>query len=135
MYWKEFPMNSIKSKQKVSKHNDLGKEGEELAEAFLLEKGYLIRSRNYRYLKAEVDIIAIKGDILAIVEVKFRTTAFIENIADTITRRKISLLVMAADHYVTQRNLDVEVRFDIITILLTQKSTTIEHLENAFYHF
>lgn len=119
----------------MSNHNDLGRQGEELAFAHLLEKGYTIRSRNFRYLKAEVDIIAQKGDIIAFVEVKCRTTAFIENIADTITRRKIGLLVMAADHYVTQRNLDAEVRFDIITILKTPNTTTIEHLENAFYHF
>ncbi len=116
-------------------HNDLGKEGEELAAAFLIERGYTICEQNFRYLKAEVDIIARKGDILAIVEVKCRSSTFIENIADTITKKKIKLLVLAADQYVIRRALEVEVRFDIITILRTREGTTIEHLENAFYHF
>ncbi len=116
-------------------HNDLGKEGEELAVAFLLGKGYTICAQNFRYLKAEVDIIARKGNILAIVEVKCRTSTFLENIADTITKKKIKLLVLAADQYVTRRDLDVEVRFDIITLLRNREETTIEHLESAFYHF
>lgn len=42
---------------------------------------------------------------------------------------------MAADHYVVENDLDVEVRFDIITILKKNGKFSIEHLENAFYHF
>lgn len=42
---------------------------------------------------------------------------------------------MAADYYVTENNIDVEVRFDVITILKNKKIFKIEHLESAFYHF
>lgn len=119
----------------MGKHNEFGKEGEQIAVDFLLKKGYSIVYRNYRYLKAEVDILAQKKNILAVVEVRSRSSDFIENIADTITPKKIKLLVMAADHYVTEANLDVEVRFDIITILKNKRRFELEHLENAFYHF
>ncbi len=119
----------------MGKHNEFGKEGEQIAVDFLLKKGYTIVYRNYRYLKAEVDILAQKENILAVVEVRSRSSDFIENIADTITPKKIKLLVAAADHYVTEANLDVEVRFDIITILKNKKRFELEHLENAFYHF
>ncbi|MGC1515920.1 MAG: YraN family protein [Maribacter sp.] len=119
----------------MGKHNEFGKEGEAFAEAYLLEKGYRIRYKNYRYLQAEIDIIAQMGNILAIVEVRSRSSDFIENIADTVTPKKIKLLVMAADHYVTDTNLDVEVRFDIITILKNNRKFELEHLESAFYHF
>ena len=119
----------------MGKHNEFGKEGEKLAVNFLTQKGYAIKQRNYRYLKSEIDIIAQKGDILAIVEVRARSNDQIISIADTITPKKIKLLVMGADHYVTSKELDLEVRFDIITILKNNKIFKIEHLESAFYHF
>lgn len=119
----------------MGKHNEFGREGEELAATFLRKKGYTIVYKNYRYLKAEIDIIAQKDDILAIVEVRSRSSDFFENIAETVSTKKIKLLVMAADHYVAETDLDIEVRFDIITILKTKSALTIEHLEGAFYHF
>ena len=119
----------------MGRHNEFGKEGEQTAVDYLIKKGYTIKYRNYRYLKTEIDIIAQKDDVLAIIEVRSRSTSFIENIAETITKKKISLLVLGADHYVTENNLDVEVRFDVITILKNPKVLEIEHLENAFYHF
>lgn len=119
----------------MGEHNDLGKKGEQLAVDFLLKNNYKIRNKNYRYLKAEVDIIAQKGTILVIVEVKTRSSTFMENIADTVTSKKIKLLVLAANQYVIDYDLDVEVRFDIITIHKKNDSFSIEHLENAFYHF
>lgn len=119
----------------MGKHNEFGKEGEQIAVDYLKKNGYVVKYKNYRYLKAEIDIIAKKGDVLAIVEVRSRSSNFIENIAETVTPKKIKLLVMAADHYVTDNNLDVEVRFDIITILKNKSQFELEHLESAFYHF
>ncbi|MGB3152404.1 MAG: YraN family protein [Maribacter sp.] len=119
----------------MGKHNEFGKEGEQIAVDFLLKKGYTIRYKNYRYLKSEIDIIAQKDTILAIVEVRSRSSDFMVNIAETVTPKKIKLLVMAADHYVTEADLDLEVRFDIITILKNKNRFELEHLENAFYHF
>ena len=119
----------------MGKHNEFGKEGEQLAVDFLIKKGYSIRYKNYRYLKAEIDIIAQKGEVLVIVEVRSRSSDFIENIAETVNQKKINLLVMAADHYVVDNDLDVEVRFDIITILKNKSRFELEHIKSAFYHF
>ncbi len=119
----------------MGKHNEFGKEGEQIAVDYLIKKGYQIKCRNYRYLKSEIDIIAQKEKILAIVEVRARSNDRIISIADTITPKKIKLLVAGADHYITEANLDVEARFDIITILRNNKIFKIEHLEGAFYHF
>ncbi|HLT50480.1 MAG TPA: YraN family protein [Arenibacter sp.] len=116
-------------------HNEFGKQGEELAVDYLAKAGYRIVSRNYRYIKAEIDIIAQKRDVLAIVEVKSRSSDHWQNIAEIITEKKIKLLVRAANHYVISRNLDIEVRFDIITVLKETEGYRIDHIENAFYHF
>jgi putative endonuclease len=49
--------------------------------------------------------------------------------------KKIQLLVKAVNEYVLSKDLDIEVRFDIIAVHKEGKSFAIEHLENAFYHF
>ena len=119
----------------MAKHNELGKTGEQLAVDFLLKNNYEIVERNYRFDKAEVDIIAKKDSILAIVEVKTRSTADFGNPQDFVKPKQIQRLVKAVDEYVTVNDLDVEVRFDIIAIVKAGYGYNIEHLENAFYHF
>ena len=119
----------------MAAHNELGKHGEQVAVKYLIEKGFVIREKNWRFQKAEVDIIAQKGEILAIVEVKTRSNSFFGEPQDFVKREKINLLTKAIDHYVTELDLDVEVRFDIIGIVMTDLKTSIVHLEDAFYHF
>jgi putative endonuclease len=119
----------------MASHNELGKKGEQLAVEFLLDKGYEIIERNYRFDKAEVDIIALQKETLAIVEVKTRSTSDFGNPQDFVNTKKIKLLVKAVDEYVVLNDLDVEVRFDIIALVKKDKGFIIEHLENAFYHF
>jgi putative endonuclease len=116
-------------------HNEFGKQGEDLATAYLVKKGYLIISRNYRYLKAEIDIIAQKDNTIAIIEVKSRSSAYFENIAETVSKKKIGLLLSATDKFINTNELDRDVRFDIITILKKNNKFIIEHFEDAFYHF
>ncbi len=115
--------------------HQLGKLGEQLAVKYLKEAGYTIKARNFRFLKAEIDIIAQKDGVLAIVEVKTRNSGFYEDLSSSVSVKKRSLLVMAANHYVLERQLDLEVCFDIITVVISPEEHRIEHLVNAFYHF
>ncbi|NGY36560.1 YraN family protein [Flavobacterium sp. XN-5] len=119
----------------MAEHNDLGKFGEEMAVEFLQKNGYLILDTNWTFQKAEIDIIARKENTLAIVEVKTRSSLEFGLPQDFVKPKKIQLLVKAVNEYVNQKNLDVEVRFDIIAIHKDDKSFVIEHLIDAFYHF
>ncbi len=119
----------------MADHNELGKKGEQLAIDFLIKNDYKILEKNYRYIKAEVDIIAKKENILAVIEVKTRSTDYFGNPQDFVNPKKIKLLLSAIDHYVVQKDLDVEVRFDIIAVIHQNNNTKIEHLEDAFLHF
>ena len=119
----------------MAQHNELGKKGEKIAIAFMEKKGYIIRDVNWYYQKAEVDIIAQKGNTLAVVEVKTRSSIDFGDPQDFVNTKKIKLLVTAIDEYVNSKNLDVEVRFDIIAVVKEGKQFTIEHLKDAFYHF
>ena len=116
-------------------NNELGKRGEEVAAAHLEQLGYTILRRNYRYLKAEIDIIASKDGILAIVEVKSRSSEDFEPIAGTVGKKKIGLLVQAADQYVRTSNFRMEVRFDIVTVYFKPRQVEVTHLKDAFYYF
>lgn len=119
----------------MAQHNELGKKGEQLAIDYLLKKGYTIRDKNWRYQKAEVDIIAEKEGVLAVVEVKTRSSDYFGNPQDFVNPKKIKLLVTAINEYVISKDLDVEVRFDIIGIIRKGNDFKIEHLEDAFLHF
>ena len=119
----------------MAKHNELGIKGELLAADFLQKNGYEILETNWVFQKAEIDIIAQKDTILAIVEVKTRTSADFGMPQDFVKGKKIQNLVKAVDQYMIENDLDLEVRFDIIGIVLNNHETTIEHLEDAFYYF
>lgn len=119
----------------MAEHNDLGNHGETLAVEFLQKKGYTILATNWTFQKAEVDIIAQKDAILAVVEVKTRSSIDFGLPQDFVKPKKIQLLVKAINEYVITNDLEVTVRFDIIAIHKEGQQFKIEHLEDAFYHF
>ena len=119
----------------MAEHNELGNWGEDTAVDLLVKKGYEVIERNWRFQKAEVDIIAQIENTLVAVEVKTRSTDYFGNPQDFIKPKKIKLLVKAVDEYVNRNDLDVDVRFDVIAITKTDKEIKIEHLEDAFFHF
>ncbi|RKF04927.1 putative endonuclease [Tenacibaculum lutimaris] len=119
----------------MAQHNELGKKGEQLAVDYLLKNGYEIVEKNYRFQKAEVDIIAKKSDLLIAVEVKTRSSIDFGNPEDFVNPKKIKLLVSAIDNYVNERDLDVEVQFDIIAVLKEKGVFKIAHIKDAFLYF
>lgn len=119
----------------MAEHNELGKKGEELAVEYLRENGYKILDRNWTFQKAEIDIIAEKENILAIIEVKTRSSTDFGLPQDFVKPKKIQLLVKAVNAYINDREIDFEVRFDIIAVQRNGESFAVEHLTDAFYHF
>ena len=119
----------------MAEHNELGKQGEELAVDFLHKNGYEILQTNWTFQKAEIDIIAKKENTLAIIEVKTRSSTDFGLPQDFVKPKKIQLLVKAVNEYVQREDLDITVRFDIIAIHKNGNEFIIEHLEDAFLHF
>ena len=116
----------------MAEHNDLGKIGEELAVNYLIEKGYEILERNWRNKHKEIDIIAKDGGTLVIVEVKTRQSDGFGEPDMAVTRQKQMRLVYAANAYVFRNRLDLDIRFDIISIVFNQGNPKIDHIEDAF---
>lgn len=120
----------------MADHNDFGKLAEELAENFLVEKNYKILAKNYRYLKAEIDIIAQFENQIVVVEVKARATDAFMLPQEAINKKKIRLIVSAANEFLETNNIELETRFDVISVLPSEKGKLeITHIENAFYAF
>jgi putative endonuclease len=119
----------------MAKHNELGKFGEELAVEFLQKNGYDILETNWTFQKAEVDIIAQKDSVLAIIEVKTRSSIEFGLPQDFVKPTKIKLLVKAINEYIISNDLEVESRFDIIAISKEENDFIIEHIEDAFFYF
>ncbi len=115
-------------------HLILGKRGEEEAINFLIKKEYIIKETNWRNKKSksEIDIIALKDNNLIIVEVKTRERNKVQNPEEAVNIKKTKLLIELANIYIEENNVELEVRFDIISVLINDKKTEIKHIKNAF---
>ena len=116
----------------MAEHIDFGKQGEEIAVNYLIEKGYEILERNWRNRHKEIDIIAKDGKELVIVEVKTRKSNNYGEPDLAVNKQKQRLLISAANAYIFRNNLDINTRFDIISIVFNNEKPVIDHIEDAF---
>lgn len=100
----------------MAEHLELGKKGEELAEAFLVKSGYTILHRNWRYSFYELDIIAMKNGMLHIVEVKMRTSNEYGFPEESVTKKKIRSVLKAVDQYLVLHPQHVDFRLNVLSI-------------------
>ncbi|MDR1583567.1 MAG: YraN family protein [Prevotellaceae bacterium] len=112
---------------------ELGKRGEKQAVNFLQEKGYSILDVNWRYQHKEIDIVAEYEGDLHIVEVKTRTSAIWQTIDEIVGIAKQKNIIVAAEAYVQQNDINKNVVFDIIYIVQTGTKEHIELIEDAFH--
>ena len=101
----------------MAAHNELGRWGEDLAAAFLEEKGYAIVERDWKSGHHDLDIVAMDGSTLVIVEVKTRRNRLYGNPEEAIDYRKRRSLLSAINHYTKSHRIYSNVRFDIISIV------------------
>jgi putative endonuclease len=117
----------------MTENKKKGDEGEEIASSYLQKKGYKILFRNWRYLHKEIDIVAATKNELIIVEVKARASGSLISPLDAVNLKKQRLIIDAANAFIEKHNVNLDVRFDIVTIVYKFATYEIEHIENAFY--
>jgi len=117
----------------MADHNELGKKGEDLAVEYLGKKGYKILEKNWRQGRNEIDVIAADGKYLVIAEVKTRKSGLFGDPETAVTKEKQKALIRAANAYIRYKNMQMEVRFDIISIIIAKEKEQIHHIEDAFY--
>ena len=120
----------------MAEHNDFGKLAEDMAAEFLVRKNYRILARNFRYQKAEIDIVAEFNGIIVVTEVKARSYNTLIEPQEAVTKKKIKSIVICSDFFMNERKIDKEVRFDIITVLPDEQGVLqLNHIEDAFQSF
>ncbi len=111
----------------------LGAKGEQLAAEFLLKNGYEILERNFRYDRAEIDLIAKKENTIVFCEVKTRKSNVFGVGEDAVDPKKRNQIRKAAEGFISGRGLeDHEFRFDVIVVDVAEHSTRIRIIEDAF---
>lgn len=117
---------------KMAEHNALGKRGELEALQYLKEKGFLLRHKNWRFAKAEIDLIVENEDYVVLVEVKTRSSDSHGRPESFISKAKQRHLIKAANAYAEKEGVQKDMRFDIIAITLHPQYNLV-HIPEAFY--
>lgn len=123
---KDREMNKLNTKE-------FGAKGEELAVQFLKNKNYIIKERNWQFGHLEIDIIAEYQDTIIFIEVKSRSGTYFEQPFQAVTLKKQKLIIKAANAYIDKHEIDLEARFDIMSIVFENGKNHIDHIKDAFY--
>lgn len=115
----------------AARHLITGKVGEELAAAFLTEKGLKVVERNFRCTSGEIDLICEDGGTLVFVEVKTRSRSERGEPGEAVGKSKKMRLVKAASLYLSRnRAWNRPCRFDLVSVLFLDGETAVEHWED-----
>ncbi|MEP7269076.1 MAG: YraN family protein [Saprospiraceae bacterium] len=118
----------------MSRNKEIGDYGEKLAVQHLMNSGYEILEKNWRYSRAEIDVICKKSEHLVFVEVKTRSSNRYGEPSDFVSARKEQFMIDAASAYMYEKKYEWKFRFDIISVLLHKDgSFKLQHFEDAFF--
>ena len=112
---------------------ELGEKAEGLAQQHISKLGYKILDTNWYHGHLELDIVAKDGNELVIVEVKSRSGIRYEHPSEAVTNTKIKRIVEAADAYIIEHEIELDTRFDVITVIFVDQKFELEHFKDAFY--
>ncbi len=111
----------------------IGKNGEDQAVQFLVDNGYSVLKRNFRYKRSEIDIICKKDELLVFIEVKTRSSLSFGPPESFVSENQQASIVRGAEAYMEAEAWEGELRFDVISILKGDRGLEIEHFKDAFY--
>jgi putative endonuclease len=117
----------------MTHHINIGRKAEEAAYSYLVKKGYKILEVNWRWRKAEIDIIAMDEDELVFIEVKSRSSYKNGSPELSISPKKRMLLIDAATRYMEKIEHEWAIRFDIISIIVqNEQIMQLDHYQDSF---
>lgn len=119
----------------MSTSYDFGREAERFAVDYFRSLGYKIICQNYFYQKAEIDLILETTNQIVIVEVKALTSEKFKHPEESVTIKKKKLLVLAANQFILENNIDAEIRFDILALIKQNNRWITNHIVDAFNAF
>lgn len=114
-------------------HNTLGKEGEQLACAYFIKKGYQVLHQNWRHAHYEIDLIAIKNGVVHFIEVKARSSKAFGFPEEKVTKKKFKFLASAADEFLFRHPHYKHIQFDILSINKVQNEEEYFLIEDIYF--
>lgn len=118
--------------ENMTDKQDQGQIGEDMATAFLQNRGFKVLERNFRAGQSEIDIIGMDKECLVFVEVRLRKNADFGLPEQTMSKAKMSALKRGAEAYMRKRDWLGDVRFDFIAII-QKPDLNIEHFMDVSY--
>jgi len=105
----------------------IGTFGENEAVKYLIENGFEIIIRNYRYGRlGEIDIISREKDILVFTEVKTRSSNLFGTPAEAVNNKKqINIKKLSLIYMSSIKNKDLNIRYDVIEVLVNKSASKI----------
>jgi putative endonuclease len=128
-------MNLLPRRRRSLTTYERGKLAEREAALYLRRRGYRIIAQNLRLKSGEIDLIAMKGDLVVFVEVKARSSDEFGTPAESLLPRQQKRIRNAAEIFLSKRGWsERERRFDLIAVDLDERGNVkrIEHIPNAF---
>jgi len=112
-----------------------GKKGEELARIYLEQNGFSILHVHWQHGHKELDIVAERGQMLHIIEVRSRTEPCLLDPPQTVQYDKQRNVIAASRAYIYKYKVEKEVQFDIVSVVYGGQDIDIEYIPNAFYPY
>jgi putative endonuclease len=123
----------MKKPNDMPHHQKVGREGEAQAIGYLRANGYQVLHTNWRHGHKELDIVCLRNNVVVVVEVKARYGDYWEEPKEAVKRRQQRNIIEAADAYVDKFDYDLDVQFDIISVVfIDDKTYRLEHIPDAF---
>ncbi|MFA6005127.1 MAG: YraN family protein [Patescibacteria group bacterium] len=114
-------------------NSSIGRQGEDIATSYLIDKGYVIIERNFKVNLGEIDIIAKHRGFLVFVEVKYRTSLYYGEPYEAVNIRKLSKLRRLVDYYYLLNKPTSSPKIEILSILKTDEKYCIRHIQTIIF--
>lgn len=112
---------------------ELGRRGERRAAWFYRLRGFRIVARNLRFHSGELDLIARRGRLLVVAEVKTRQSLRAGEGFEAVGREKQLQLIRLADAYLAREQpRDLRLRYDVLSLFWTGRRFVVTHFADAF---
>lgn len=115
------------------KKSETGRRGEELALAWLQERGFRLLDRNWRSGHKELDLVMESAERVHFVEVKTLTAPLLIQPFEKVDAAKQGRLVAAVGRYVAAHHIRKEVQFDVVSVVLDDGQPRLEYIPEAFF--
>lgn len=117
----------------MASHNELGRNGETLGKTFLEKQGYEILHLNWKHSFYEIDIIAVKENVLHFIEVKTRRSHRFGLPEESVDQKKLEKMMQASEEFTYQFPQWKKVQYDVLSIsILNNNNPDFFFIEDVF---